>query len=135
MFSYSNIQRVADTFRLPRGVSDIECMFSQCLKLEFIPETFRIPHSVLSLNNFLNGCGRLSANISHWFDDIIPGQNGNKRIHQSFYQCSQLTGTPPADKLWLDGSWTWNSANASFGDTFTQCNKLSNYDKIPDTWK
>jgi hypothetical protein len=111
-------------------------MFHQCSGLRYAPNTLRIPASLMNLRHFMEGCSKLKTDISHWFDDIIIGQNANKRFYQTFYGCTLLLGTVPAEKLWLDGTWScYPSENFSFGSIFYQCTGLNNYNDIPTKWK
>lgn len=135
-YSSVNLERIADTFQLPRGLVSGEGMFNGCSGLRYAPETLRIPASLMNLRHFMQGCSKLKVDISHWFDDIIIGQNANKRFYNTFYRCPLLMGTATAEKLWLDGTWACCSTeNYSFGLIFYQCTGLSNYNDIPTKWK
>lgn len=81
------------------------------------------------LDQAFQDCSSLSMDISKLF----PAQGfigkGNYSVSKIFYNCSSLTGTVPADKLWRNTKINWtNTANA-----FTGCSEAIRL-QVPVSW-
>lgn len=134
MFAYNhNLTKIADTFQLPRGTESVDYMFYDCIALIHAPQSLRLPASCRNFTSFMSYSRKLKTDISHWFDDIIVGENLNKNMYCAFYACNNITGTLPAEKLWFDPSWR-NGGSVDTRDAFDGCTKLSNYNSIPGAW-
>lgn len=134
MFAGSkNLKKIADTFQLPKGVESVEYMFENCSDLLSAPQSLRLPASCYNFDSFMSYCRKLKVDVSHWFDDLVVGSNVNKRMYRAFYACNAITGTLPAEKLWLDASWR-NGSAVDTREAFAGCTKLSNYKDIAQTW-
>lgn len=136
LFCYcKGLLKIADTFQLPKGVTDVAIMFQYCSELLEAPDSLRFPVSCTNFSSFMYECRKLKANVTHWFDDIVAGENINKNMNNVFYACNAITGTLPAEKLWLDASWRNGGTTVDTRSTFAGCSKLSNYSEIAPQWR
>lgn len=126
------LRRIADTFQLPRGMTSALSMFNACTALIYAPKSLRLPAGCTIYNQAFQSCNNLSVDISHWFDDIVAGENQGKSLSYAFYNCSKMTGTLPAEKLWKDYSWY---LGGNVGDAFINATKLIATNDIPELWK
>ncbi len=132
------LKKVHDTFQIPQGCTSCYRMFYNTAALEYMPVSLRLPNTCRSFNWFMDvspATDKLKTDISHWFDNFVFGSHWGANAEGwslAFKGRTGLTGTVPAEKLWLDGSW-----GASYGDkdTFQGLTGLNNYSDIPETWK
>lgn len=134
MFNTCNgLTKIADTVQFPLGLGDTHRMFYSCSNLLYAPSSLRWQPSMNMDDTFYN-CSKLTADITHWFDNLVFGGNFGKRVYQTFRGCGKIKGRASADKLWLDGSWYCNGGVVS-STPFSGCTGLSNYNEIPTPWK
>lgn len=133
MFSYCrNLQNIANTFQLPAGIEAADHMFYGCPSLISAPQSLRLPASCANYEAIFDSCGKLSVDISHWFDNIVAGENQGKTLRNAFDDCYKMTGTLPAEKLWKDYSWY---IGGNVGDVFYNATELIARNDIPEQWR
>ena len=129
MFYYcSSLTKLPSTFTIPNSVTNCSYMFQGCSRLTAIPETLIIHNSVTNCSSMFKNCSSLTSNISNIWPSTW-NSTGTINLNYMFDNCSKIVGTVPADKLWNSGK-TFNSNHC-----FSECTSLTNYAKIPDTWK
>ena len=111
------------------GNQTFQQFFQGCSCLEtFVGSVPAYCTSILGYRYMFSGCQKLRANIAN----IIPGTGFLSRRIKAidiFKNCSNLTGTVPADLLWDDANIIWSdTANA-----FAGCSE-SIRAQVPVTW-
>lgn len=131
MFSdCKGLVKIADTVQFPLGLGRATEMFYSCSNLVYASPNLRFSPN-MTYDHIFYDCSKLDVDITHWFDNLIVGNNANKAITSAaFYRCYKIKGTLPADKLWLDGSWGYGGTSTS-SPAFYACTGLSNYNEIP----
>ena len=62
--------------------------------------------------NVFNGCSKLSIDVGSFFHRYFGGENHS--VDGIFNGCTSLTGTVPAEKLWLDKNAHWTDTTTCF---------------------
>ena len=125
MFAYSELSSFAPEFYIPRKDIETNRMFEECINLISLPNNFKLPSNFAE--SMFRGCINLTSDISNIWPDEWTSDNPN--LLYMFYNCSKVTGTVPANKLWNSGKIR------DYNDCFYNCTSLTNYNEIPDDWK
>lgn len=111
-----------------RYARDVASMFEDCDNLT--TTDFELPVEVLKPTGYQHvffGCGKLAVDIN----TLLPKTGfANRKVDLSstFYNCTALTGTVPADILWKDSSKLWSVEAA-----FDGCSEAIRA-QIPTSW-
>lgn len=115
----------------PKQVDESTYTFYNARYLTSLPSNYKLPTSNFYYDMF-NGCTNLVADITNIWDNV-SGVTLQDAYLITFYNCLNITGTAPANKLWNNSSLS-ESASQGMG-TFYNCSNLTNYNDIPSKWK
>ncbi len=117
-------------FTIPKNTPYCSSMFNGCSNLKSIPSSLIIPENLRDGSNMFNGCTSLTTDISNIFPPYWNNRLIGISLAYAFNNCSKITGTVPANKLW-NADVSWNNVSKCFAN----CTSLTNYDEIPAEWK
>lgn len=132
-----NLNRIEDTCQIPDGVTTMDEAFYYCGDLVYAPPTLRMPSSCRSYKSaftFGGDNGKLTVDISHWFDEFVNIPAGAEiNMYYAFNMAASpgVTGTLPAHLLWNNPNITWTSTDFCF----YRLTGLTNYGDIPYGWR